>query len=201
MPLSRGYRTTNERWLTYNAKIRGKATPEASINTGWSAQDDMILQDLRKCNIPWKYISVAMNNKPVEDLKERWLNLREDITKDILAKPRRDTNEVHFIYEMSEDGKVERNVSFSDPLVTNDKADDHPIASQPSKVKHVLYTDENFDLEDVLLLHTIAANWDRDKWLAVSTHFNERTGRSITPDEAKSMINPEVRECHCQWGT
>lgn len=66
----------------------------------------------------------------------------------------------------------------------------------------MLYTDENFDLEDVLLLHAIAAKWERDKWLAVSTQFNDRTGRSITPDEAKSMIDPEeVWDCDCHWGT
>ncbi|KAB8244367.1 hypothetical protein BDV35DRAFT_395016 [Aspergillus flavus] len=200
MPFFRGYRTNNERWLTYNAKIRGKVTPEAPGSTKWSAQDDMTLQDLRNCNIPWKYISAAMNNKPIEELKERWLNLRDGITQEIVAKPRRETNQMHFVCELP--GKVGRNVSFSDPLATNDNADDYLIASRPSKVKHVLYTDENFDLEDVLLLHTIAAKWERDKWLAVSTQFNDRTGRSITPDEAKSMIDPEeVWDCDCHWGT
>lgn len=203
---------------------RGKVTPEAPGSTKWSAQDDITLQDLRNCNIPWKYISAAMNNKPIEELKERWLNLRDGITQEIVAKPRRETNQMHFVCELP--GKVGRNVSFSDPLATNDnvstftlrgqlellvtsisdkpsrQADDYLIASRPSKVKHVLYTDENFDLEDVLLLHAIAAKWERDKWLAVSTQFNDRTGRSITPDEAKSMIDPEeVWDCDCHWGT
>ncbi|KAB8271364.1 hypothetical protein BDV30DRAFT_228159 [Aspergillus minisclerotigenes] len=199
MPFFRGYSTNNERWLTYNAKNRGKFTPEAPGSPKWSAQDDMTLQDLRNCNIPWKYISAAMNNKPIEDLKERWLNLRDGITQEIVAKPR-ETNQMHFVCELP--GKAGRSVSFSDPLATNDNADDYLIASRPSKVKHVLYTDENFDLEDVLLLHTIAAKWERGKWLAVSTQFNDRTGRSITPDEAKSMIDPEeVWDCDCHWGT
>ncbi|KAE8158470.1 hypothetical protein BDV40DRAFT_291738 [Aspergillus tamarii] len=202
MPFSRGYRTTNERWLTYDAKIRVKATAGAPRNTGWSAQDDMTLQDLRNCNTPWKYISAAMNNKPVEDLKERWLNLRKGITREIVAKPIRYTNETLFICELPEGQKIERNVSFSDPLATNDNTDDHLIDTRPSKVKHVLYTDENFDLEDVLLLHKIAAKWERDKWLAISTHFNDRTGRSITPDEAKSVIDSEgVWDPHCYWRT
>ncbi|KAK6816132.1 hypothetical protein RU639_009160 [Aspergillus parasiticus] len=198
MPFFRGYRTTNERWLTYNAKIRVKVKPEAPRSTRWSAQDDITLQDLRNCNIPWKYISAAMNKKPIEDLKERWLNLREGITQEIVAKPKRETNQMHFICELPEVRKVGRNMSFSDPLVTNDNIDDYLIASRPSKVKHVLCPDENFGLEDVLLLHTIAAKWERDKWLAVSTQFNERTGRSITPDEAKSMVDPEeVWNCDC----
>ncbi|KAE8373028.1 hypothetical protein BDV26DRAFT_285473 [Aspergillus bertholletiae] len=191
IPLSKGYQTTDKRWPIYKTKIRVKVGPKASINTVWSAQDDMTLQDLRNCNIPWKYISTAMNNKPIEDLKERWLSLREGGTKEIGATPIDNTNDVHFICELSDDGKVAQSVSFSDPLVTNNHTDADIIASRPSKVKHVFYTDETFDLEDVILLHKIAAKWERDKWLTVSTHFYEKTGRSITPDEAKSMINPE----------
>ena len=61
-----------------------------------------------------------MNNKPVEDLKERWLNLRKGITREIVAKPIRYTNETLFICELPEGQKIERNVSFSDPLATND---------------------------------------------------------------------------------
>jgi hypothetical protein len=52
----------------------------------------------------------------------------------------------------------------------------------------VFYIAEDLDMEDVLLLHTIAAEWEKEKWLAVSDRFNGKTGRSITPEQAKSVI-------------
>lgn len=39
------------------------------------------------------------------------------------------------------------------------------------------------------MLHNIAAKWERDRWLAISTRFNDITQRSITPEQAKSVID------------
>ncbi|KAB8231560.1 uncharacterized protein BDW43DRAFT_301743 [Aspergillus alliaceus] len=191
MSCFRGSRSIGEKWFTYNAEIRVKTPPKASISDIWSAQDDTTLQNLRHCSIPWKYISAAMNNRPVEDLKKRWASLHGDRLTKSVDKPVKDTINDRLSCKTLEGGSVERHVCFSDPLVTEGDTEDDNIASKPSKVKHVFYTDENFDLEDVLLLHTIAAKWERDKWLNVSTRFNDRTGRNITPEDAKSMIDLE----------
>ncbi|KAE8349099.1 hypothetical protein BDV28DRAFT_160778 [Aspergillus coremiiformis] len=142
IPFFRAYRST------HNAKIVRTSPKASTLNAMWSAQDDRILWNLRTCNVPWKYISAAMNNRPVDDLKKRWVN------------------HLH-------EGRSTKTA----------------IKKSTTNVKHVFYTDENFDLEDVLLLHTIAAKWEKDKWLTVSARFNARTGRNITSEEAKSMID------------
>lgn len=42
--------------------------------------------------------------------------------------------------------------------------------------------------EDNAFLHKVAEKWERDRWLAISTRFNDKTGQSITPEFAKSVI-------------
>ncbi|KAF7585693.1 hypothetical protein BBP40_010274 [Aspergillus hancockii] len=184
MPFFRGYKFYGEGWFTANGKIeqRVKTTSKGSI---WSAQDDETLIDLRGCNVPWKCISAAMNNKPVEVLKERWFSLRTGRSRSTEIVGRL-TKKTANHYSSWEDG-TGRHVSFTDPLATDDEnIDKGYIASQPLKV---FYLDDDLELEDVLLLHTIAAKWEKEKWFAVSTRFHDKTGRSITPEQAKSVID------------
>jgi hypothetical protein len=49
--------------------------------------------------------------------------------------------------------------------------------------------DQDCTLEDVTLLREIAAQWKRDQWQAISTRFNGMTGRQITPEQAKSVLD------------
>lgn len=48
--------------------------------------------------------------------------------------------------------------------------------------------DQDCTLEDVTLLREIAAQWKKDQWQAISTRFNGMTGRQITPEQAKSVL-------------
>jgi hypothetical protein len=76
--------------------------------------------DLRNCNVPWKYISAAMNNKPVEDLKERWLSLRDGRSAETVAKlTEKLANYYYSSWRPWYNGKTERHVSFHDPLTTD----------------------------------------------------------------------------------
>ncbi|KAB8074076.1 hypothetical protein BDV29DRAFT_157022 [Aspergillus leporis] len=128
-----------------------------------------------------------MNNKPVEDLKERWLSLRDGRSAETVAKlTEKLANYYYSSWRPWYNGKTERHVSFHDPLTTDGyQTDNGHIASRPLRV---FYIAEDLDMEDVLLLHTIAAEWEKEKWLAVSDRFNGKTGRSITPEQAKSVI-------------
>ena len=47
---------------------------------------------------------------------------------------------------------------------------------------------EEWALEEVLLLHRITANWENERWVAISSRFHDRTGRHITAEQAKSII-------------
>jgi hypothetical protein len=49
--------------------------------------------------------------------------------------------------------------------------------------------DQDCTLEDVTLLREIAAQWKRDQWQAISARFNGMTGRKITPEQAKSVLD------------
>lgn len=47
---------------------------------------------------------------------------------------------------------------------------------------------EEWTLDEVMLLHEIAAKWERERWLAISSRFADKTGRQVTPEQAKSII-------------
>jgi hypothetical protein len=51
------------------------------------------------------------------------------------------------------------------------------------------YINRDCTMEEVTLLREIAAQWKRDQWQAISTRFNGMTGRKITPEQAKSILN------------
>ncbi|KAK1150105.1 hypothetical protein N8T08_000002 [Aspergillus melleus] len=168
----------------------------------WTCEEDRLLQELKSCHIPWKYVSVAMGSRPIAQLKRRWYHLQDRRPMDVKAvdwaDPPKDVNA--WVEEEDEEdekrglGKTRRRVSFADPLTTvdenyDDEDDDGDDLPRHPKLKKVSYTESEFTLNEVLLLHRIAAKWERDRWRAISTRFNDKTGHSLTPEQAKRIIN------------
>ncbi|OJJ35416.1 hypothetical protein ASPWEDRAFT_183476 [Aspergillus wentii DTO 134E9] len=157
----------------------------------WSAEEDKLLRELRAYRLPWNQIAVTLD-RSIEDVKEHW-------SENLYGKSRKvkESESTRHVEYRSPEGDAEttkveekpkRHVSFSNPLVTAGDIDDEGNGPPP-KIKKVYYIDEEFTLEDVVLLHNIAAKWERDRWLAISTRFNDKTGRNITPEQAKSVID------------
>ncbi|KAF9889758.1 hypothetical protein FE257_007064 [Aspergillus nanangensis] len=202
-------RNTTEEWFTNKGQVRVKRAPDhahtVSTTNTWSKEDDSRLRELKALYIPWQRISVVLGDRPVRELKERWRYLQGDHL-------RRKGTEVVGMAEclgsrrrkksisgcgISEDKETERHVSFSDPLVTDgdtddsvsDESDSSDDSGQPRKrVRRIIYINEEFCVEDVILLHQIASEWKRDRWLTISNSFSEKTGRSMTPEQAQSIL-------------
>ncbi|PLB43769.1 hypothetical protein P170DRAFT_468538 [Aspergillus steynii IBT 23096] len=180
---------------------RGKsAIPDVAADRTWTHEEDRILHELKSCHIPWKYVSVAMGNRPVAQLKRRWYYLRDRKPNDVETADWVDQpdDEEGSPWEGNKKGvnKSRRRVSFADPLTTvrevdqnyDDDNDDEDLSRHP-KIKKVSYIESDFTLKEVLLLHRIAAKWERDRWVAISTRFNDKTGHSLTPEQAKWIVD------------
>lgn len=50
------------------------------------------------------------------------------------------------------------------------------------------YLDNEFTLDEIVLLHNLADRYEKEKWLRISSRFYDKTGKRITPDQAKSRI-------------
>ncbi|KKK15562.1 hypothetical protein ARAM_005314 [Aspergillus rambellii] len=192
--------------------MSSRATQDPGISTiPWTAEDDRLLRELKTAKVSWRKISMVIDDRPIRDLKRRWDCIRS-------GKPRYSqvysfaedadgfysTIEQPYAWGTKYQGK-ERHVSFrtlptdeadtdEEEEETQDEDEDEDEEeeeniSQPPKIKRVYYIDDAFTLEDVLLLHKIASEWRKDRWTTISTRFNEMTGRHITPDEAKSVID------------
>ncbi|KAL2871972.1 SANT/Myb-like DNA-binding domain-containing protein [Aspergillus lucknowensis] len=168
----------------------------ASVNPGqahiayctvpWTADDDRLLRQLRTSKVSWRRIATVMDDRPIEELKHRWADIRND---------RRKLREVYELTEVADDWSVDNEddgeqsqVSFSRLHIDDDTGEDDDTSSMSPKVKRVYYIDDEFTLDEVLLLHRIAANWRKDRWKTISSQFNDMTGRSISPAQAKSVI-------------
>ncbi|KAL2843104.1 hypothetical protein BJY01DRAFT_216016 [Aspergillus pseudoustus] len=151
----------------------------------WTADDDRLLRKLRVSGVPWRRISTVMDDRPIEELKARWAGLR---------KRGRNVHEVYgsskiaddWYFDDDDDEEEDRRVSFRRMRVED--SDDDDASSRPSKIKMAYYIDNNFTLDEVLLLHRIAADWRKDRWKTISSRFNDMTGRNITPAQVKSVV-------------
>ncbi|EEP81041.1 predicted protein [Uncinocarpus reesii 1704] len=149
----------------------------------WTAEQDFQLLKLKAENAPWRAISASIG-KPVYVLKDRW-GVIQPKTMAPIKKPK--------AREEPKPAKPEgnnkpsgRRVSFSEPLVTNnDGARDADLS------KKVLYLDEAFTLEEVILLNQIAAKYDEDKWIRVSSRFFDKTGKRLPPRILKKHVRVE----------
>ncbi|KAL4917627.1 hypothetical protein BDW62DRAFT_201652 [Aspergillus aurantiobrunneus] len=129
---------------------------------------------------------MVMNNRPIAELKNRWIEI-QDKHKPGQVYELYDDDDWYFDEEYD---REERHVSFSTSSgEEEDTDDDEDTLSKRTKVKKVYYIDDEFTLDEVLLLHRIAADWKKDRWETISSRFNVKTGRSITPAQAKSVID------------
>ncbi|KAL2006094.1 hypothetical protein VTN00DRAFT_9748 [Thermoascus crustaceus] len=183
----------------------------------WTPELDARLTELKNVNTPWISISIAMDNRPIAELKKRWNLLRAADVE--LERKTAATKKTKFGYERwdseeeeeEEDSerrryerkleeKPKRRVSFSDPLVIPGKAKsislqtDKPLEPPKHKDKGkdakkvYYYLDNEFTLEEIVLLHNLADRYEKEKWLRISSRFYDKTGKRITPDQAKSRI-------------
>ncbi|KAJ9255194.1 hypothetical protein DTO271D3_8211 [Paecilomyces variotii] len=84
--------------------------------------------------------------------------------------------------------KKTRRVSFSDPLIIPGKTDSAASSSrrrESHEPKVRPYIETKLSLDEILLLHKLEARFEREKWLHVASRFFDKTGKRITPEEAK----------------
>ena len=94
----------------------------------WSVREDRVLRDLIAFRVPWSRISIALGNRPMDDVKERWEYIRKRKTNNVelVVDGAVSTGSNRFGSRHSKksaktvqaETKPERHVSFSDPLVT-----------------------------------------------------------------------------------
>ncbi|KAL4790262.1 hypothetical protein BDV19DRAFT_402248 [Aspergillus venezuelensis] len=166
----------------------------------WTSDDDRILRELKASRIPWERISMVMDDRPIAELKKRWLDIQSG-RNTLRARYRLDEmEEEHQLderqereeYERERYEREERRVSFSpsaDEDEEEDTDDDEYIPAKLQKTRKIYYMDDQFTLDEVLLLHQIAADWKKDRWETISSRFNDRTGRKITADQAKTVVD------------
>ncbi|KAL5041652.1 hypothetical protein BDW71DRAFT_201223 [Aspergillus fruticulosus] len=160
----------------------------------WFTEDDRVLRQLRAAKVSWKRISMVMDNRPIAELKQRWIDIRDG---------RHRNHEQYDLEEVDNDNdwdleedydedcrgrREERHVSFSPSLDEEDTNDEYHVLSRRRKAKRVYYIDDEFTLDEVLLLHRIAADWERDRWETICSRFNNETGRNITSRQARTVF-------------
>ncbi|KAL6239932.1 hypothetical protein BDW75DRAFT_69899 [Aspergillus navahoensis] len=158
----------------------------------WPAEDDRVLRQLRTARVSWKRISTVMGDRPVAELKQRWVDIRDGRHRNhelYGLEDVEDDNDWYLEEDYDEDHrKEERHVSFS-PSLDEDTDNDSYVPSRRRKAKRVYYIDDEFTLDEVLLLHRIAADWERDRWETICSRFNNKTGRNITSRQARSVLD------------
>ncbi|QSS60377.1 hypothetical protein I7I51_05175 [Histoplasma capsulatum] len=161
---------------------------------GWTTDDDDTLRRLKAEDMSWKAISTSMG-RPVQSLKTRWGIIRPAVEHKIPRPHTSAQGETSLRSQQQQqqtdtNRRHERRVSFSDPLIMAGKVADNYTSTYtrtPHK-KKILYVDENFSLEEILLLNRLAAQYDEEKWLRISSRFYDKTGKRLTPQEAKEYV-------------
>ncbi|KAI1907797.1 hypothetical protein LOZ53_004807 [Ophidiomyces ophidiicola] len=159
------------------------ATPAAPNNVlEWTTEQDFQLLKMKAEHSSWKSISASIG-KPVFALKARWEGIQPKV---------KDSKESRKTHEETKPDKPEGSekpngpkVSFSEPLTTSNND-----GARESDGK-VLYLDEAFTLEDVVLLNQIAAKYEEDKWIRVSSRFFDKTGKRLPASILKKHVRTE----------
>ncbi|KAL4742912.1 hypothetical protein BDV11DRAFT_166825 [Aspergillus similis] len=163
----------------------------SSSSVPWSYENDRVLRQLRAAKVSWKRISMVMDNRPIAELKQRWADIRDGRRRNLERYGLGvvdDDNDWYLEDFYDEDyDREERHVSFS-AAFDEDTNDDSYVPSRRAKTKRVYFIDE-FTLDEVLLLHRIAADWERGRWETICNQFNTETGRNITPRQARSVVD------------
>ncbi|KAL3463299.1 hypothetical protein BJX64DRAFT_257482 [Aspergillus heterothallicus] len=151
----------------------------------WTTDDDRLLRKLRASGVPWRRISEVMDDTPIEELKARWAGLRKrgHYPHEVYGSSK--AADDYYLDDYDEEYE-DRRVSFRRMRVEDSDEDD--AYSRSPKVKKIYYINDEFTLDEVLLLHRIAADWRKDRWKTISSQFNGMTGRNITPAQVKSVV-------------
>ncbi|EEH46763.2 uncharacterized protein PADG_02861 [Paracoccidioides brasiliensis Pb18] len=181
---------------TCTVTVPAPAPAPALPQQDWTTDDDDMLRQLKAQDMTWKSISVSMG-RPVSALKNRWGIIRPAVEY-MIQRPHtmgqgqgqgQGQDEIGFS-RAPQPGMThrrhERRVSFSEPLVVNGKNENYTFTRTPKK--KILYIDENFSFEEILLLNKLAMQCDEEKWLRISSRFFDKTGKRLTPQEAKEYV-------------
>ncbi|EFW23140.1 hypothetical protein D8B26_006658 [Coccidioides posadasii str. Silveira] len=165
--------------------LAAKACPaEAATSTNsileWTPEQDLQLLKMKAEYTPWRAISASIG-KPVFALKDRWGVIQP---KTSASRDKQKAQKEAKPTKLENEKTRERRVSFSEPIVTPD----NDGARDADSSKKVLYLDEAFTLEDVILLNQIAARYDEDKWIRISSRFFDKTGKRLPPRILKKHV-------------
>ncbi|EAS31501.3 uncharacterized protein CIMG_06980 [Coccidioides immitis RS] len=157
---------------------------EAAASTNsileWTPEQDLQLLKMKAEYTPWRAISASIG-KPVFALKDRWGVIQP---KTSASRDKQKAQKEAKPTKLENEKTHERRVSFSEPIVTPD----NDGARDADSSKKVLYLDEAFTLEDVILLNQIAARYDEDKWIRISSRFFDKTGKRVHPRILKKHV-------------
>ncbi|OJD15972.1 hypothetical protein ACJ73_08925 [Blastomyces percursus] len=158
----------------------------------WTTDDDDTLRRLKAEGMTWRAISTSMD-RPVKALKTRWGIVRPAVEYKIQRPHTSGHCETSSRSQQQQQQtetqrRHERRVSFAEPLIMNGKNDTTAVTYPRAPKKKILYVDENFSLEEILLLNKLAAQYDEEKWLRISSRFYDKTGKRLTPQEAREQV-------------
>ncbi|GIJ83890.1 hypothetical protein Asppvi_002721 [Aspergillus pseudoviridinutans] len=151
----------------------------------WNRDDGRVLHQLETRGISRAHFFSALSDCFIEELKDQFNRIRGDRLQTIRKADRRT---FWYASNLPHDGGL----TSPDHLVTDGKTVlefeeiDYEGEYDDSRHQDI---DQDCTLEDVTLLREIAAQWKRDQWQAISTRFNGVTGRKITPEQAKSVLD------------
>ncbi|KAK2811052.1 hypothetical protein FQN50_002387 [Emmonsiellopsis sp. PD_5] len=165
----------------------GQAPPTPASNSAppqceWTTDDDDNLRRLKAEGMTWKAISTA-TGRQVHVLKSRWGIIKPAVE---YQNKKPAVNEPTPPPQETNTNRHQRRVSFSEPLIIG-KAESS-YTRTPTPKKKILYVDENFSLEEILLLNQLAVQYDNEKWLRISSRFFDKTGKRLSPQEAKEHV-------------
>ncbi|WEW55801.1 hypothetical protein PRK78_001234 [Emydomyces testavorans] len=162
-----------------NAAAPSNPVPE------WTAEQDLQLLKMKTENASWRAISTAIG-KPVYALKDRWGVIQPKTN--VLKQPKAQGEAKPVMTEGNGKG-TRRRVSFSEPLVTTDNNDG--ARDTDSSKKRGFHLDGTLTLEETVLLNKIAAKYEEEKWIRISSRFFDKTGKRHAPRTLKKYILTE----------
>ncbi|KAL1953547.1 hypothetical protein VTO42DRAFT_2603 [Malbranchea cinnamomea] len=147
-------------------------------NAPWTAEQDAELLRMKLENGTWKGIATALG-RHVQDVKNRWGQIKPKDKGHSEGKQREEENSESAKPSNSGETKC---VSFVESPRTdkNKKAHSKKAATSPP--------DPDFTVDELVLLNTLAAKYEEEKWLRISSRFFDKTGKRLTPQEAKQRI-------------
>lgn len=117
------------RWVFAYPAMRRPLTPyqhsmavfsdASSGSIPWSTENDKVLRQLRAAKVSWKRISTVMDNRPIAELKQRWIDIRDGRRRNLRQHDFEvdADNDWYVEDDYDEDyGREERHVSFSQTL-------------------------------------------------------------------------------------